>query len=73
MEGCPLGSEPFMLCSEDVSLPLSGWGGLNCLLGLGKCILNLGARRRAKKLNQPFQIITGRLNDAHRMIGINDA
>ena len=36
-------------------------------------VLGGGGQRRAKKLSQPLQIITRRLNDPHSVISINNA
>ena len=79
MKGCVLASGLSTLYSAEASLPSSGLGlGLNTLLDSRKCTFNLGAGgggglRRARKLSRALHIISGRLNDPHSTISINNA
>ena len=68
MEGCVLASGLSTLCSAEASLPSSGVG-----VATSTWVLGGGGLRRARKLGHALHIITGRLNNPHSTISINNA
>ena len=67
MEGCVLARGLSTVCSAEASLPSSGLGVASpTWVGGG------GELRKARKLGHALHIITGRLNNPHSAISINN-